>query len=73
MVDLVSKLVVWPFIGTNSARKFYRNKTKQNLESVCTGKQLYELVSVHGDTMSVRTYLMEDGALFDEIQITRRP
>ena len=62
-----------PFIGTNSARKFYRNKTKQNLESVCTGKQLYELVSVHGDTMSVRTYLMEDGALFDEIQITRRP
>lgn len=62
-----------PFIGTNSARKFYKTKNHLMAESVCSGKQLYEVVTVKQDTLTVQTYLMESGELFDEVHVTRPP
>ena len=62
-----------PFIGTNSADKFYLSKVNDADKRICSGEKLYEEVSVFGNTMRVRTYLMKNGEKYDEIIVKQLP
>ena len=57
------------YIGLNSARKFYMNKVSARDKRICSGRQLYELLSIYGDTLRAQTYLMDSGELYDEITL----
>ena len=58
-----------PFIGTNSAEKFYLSKVNDADERICSGEKLYEEVSVFDHTMRIKTYLMKNGEKYDEITV----
>lgn len=60
-----------PFVGTNSATKYYLNKVNPEDTRICSGKQLYQLVTLVADTLTMQTFLTESGDLYDEIRIIR--
>lgn len=60
-----------PFINTNSASKYYLNKVNPKDERICSGHRLYEILSIGKDTLTIQTYTLEDGTLYDEVQIIR--
>lgn len=55
------------YIGTNAARKFYRQKEKNAFDKLLTDKQFYEVVSLAGNRLIVQSYELESGQLCDEI------
>ena len=57
------------YVGLNSARKFYMNKVSARDKRICSGRQLYELVTICGDTLCAQTYLMDSGELYDEFTL----
>ena len=60
-----------PYINTNAATKYYLNKVNPKDERICSGHRLYEVLSVDEDTLRVQTYLMEDGSLYDEVEVIK--
>lgn len=64
-----------PFINTNAATKFYRQKNISSAEKVIAEQQLYQRIDVFGgdgrDTMRVRTYLMYNNSPVDEVVLTK--
>ncbi len=62
-----------PFVNTNAATKYYLNKVNPRDERICSGHRLYEVLTLAGDTLTMRTYLLESGILYDEVRITRVP
>lgn len=60
-----------PFVGTNSARKFYRTKVNHQFDQLGTDNQYYELVTLRNDTLMMQTYIMDSGELFDEVTLTK--
>ena len=59
-----------PFIGTNSAEKFYLSTVNEKDERICSGERVYELITLTHDTLRIQTYLMESGLLYDNICVT---
>lgn len=59
-----------PFVGINSAKKFYMSKVSDHDARICSGRQVYELCSVTPDTLRVETYLA-DGTLYDVFGVAR--
>ena len=62
-----------PFINTNSAQKAYLNKVNAADERIASGHRFYEVLKVKADTLSVLTYLMDNGELYDYVQIIKTP
>lgn len=62
-----------PFVNTNAASKYYLNKVNPRDERICSGHRLYEVLTLTSDTLTMRTYLLESGILYDEVRITRIP
>lgn len=74
-----------PFIVTNSAQKFYLNKVNPKDTRICSGRQLYNIVSVirhtpqgalpstQYDTLMVETRLLETGELYDLVKVVHQP
>ena len=60
-----------PYINTNSAEKFYLHKLSPRFERVGAGMQLYEVVRIYGDTLSMQTRYIDTGELYDDILIVR--
>ena len=60
-----------PFVNTNAATKYYLNKVNPRDERVCSGHRLYEVLDIVADTLTMCTYLLESGALYDEVRIVR--
>ena len=58
-----------PFIGTNSAKKFYLSKVNHKDTRICSGKQLYNVLTLCNDTLTIETFLMDSGEKYDEIQV----
>ncbi len=58
-----------PFVGINSARKFYRAKESDKNEVVCSERQLYELVTLSRDTLTVETREINSGEQIDYFQL----
>lgn len=72
-----------PFIVTNSAKKFYLNKINPRDTRICSGRQLYNIVTLkryrtddagHAcDTLCVETRLMDTGELYDLVKVVHIP
>ncbi len=74
-----------PFIVTNSAKKFYMNKVNPKDTRICSGKQLYNIVTVSRtasptclpstltDTLCIETRLLETGELYDLVKVIHTP
>lgn len=70
-----------PFIVTNSAKKHYRQKKNPNVERICSGQQVYNLVTLRrhslsgttGDTLCIETRLLDTGEEIDLVQIVHQP
>lgn len=60
-----------PFVNTNSATKFYLNQLNDADERVACGVQLYNLLAVKTDTMTLQTMLMDSGEEYDKVQIIK--
>lgn len=60
-----------PFVDTNSAKKFYLHQLDDDFTRVGSGVQLYELLTLVGDTLTMETYLMDGGEKYDEVQWIR--
>jgi len=58
-----------PFVGINSAQKFYLSKVNAKDERICSGRQMYELLTLKNDTLTLQTYLMDSGEIYDEIKV----
>ncbi len=58
-----------PFVNTNAATKYYLNKVNPRDERICSGHRLYEVLTIVGDTLTLKTYLFESGELYDEVHI----
>ena len=74
-----------PFIVTNSAKKFYLSKVNPKDTRICSGKQLYNIVTVSRtaphtclpstltDTLCIETRLLETGELYDLVKVVHTP
>ncbi|MBP5477550.1 MAG: metallophosphoesterase [Paludibacteraceae bacterium] len=75
-----------PFIVTNSAKKFYLNKINPKDTRICSGRQLYNVVTIKrhtsdigrtssasSDTLCVETRLMDTGELYDLVKVVHTP
>ena len=74
-----------PFIVTNSAKKFYLNKINPADTRICSGRQLYNIVtlkrhtpdtghtSASCDTLCVETRLMDTGEMYDLVKVVHIP
>lgn len=60
-----------PFVNTNAATKYYRPKHNTHDECSCSGHRLYEVLNIVGDTLTLQTYLLEEGTLYDYVEIIR--
>ena len=60
-----------PFVNTNAATKYYRPKHNTHDECSCSGHRLYEVLNIVGDTLTLQTYLLEEGTLYDHVEIIR--
>ncbi len=60
-----------PFVDTNSAKKFYLHQLDDDFTRVGSGVQLYELLTLVGDTLTMETYLMDSGEKYDEVRWVR--
>lgn len=60
-----------PFVGTNSAKKFYLSKINPKDTRICSGRQMYEILTLSHDTLTMQTYLMNSGKKYDEIKVYR--
>ena len=60
-----------PFIGTNTAEKFYLSKVSEKDERICSGVRMYELVTVCKDNMNITAYMIENGEKYDEISVKK--
>ncbi len=58
-----------PFVNTNTATKYYLNKLNPRDERICSGHRLYEVLDIVKDTLTMQTYLLESGALYDQVRI----
>ncbi|MGM9837244.1 MAG: metallophosphoesterase family protein [Paludibacteraceae bacterium] len=58
-----------PFVNTNAATKYYLNKINAADERICSGHRMYELLTLAGDTLTMQTFLLETGELYDQVQI----
>ncbi|MBQ7191527.1 MAG: metallophosphoesterase [Paludibacteraceae bacterium] len=57
-----------PFVGVNSAKKFYLSKVSGRDARICSGRQLYLVCDLWSDTLQVSTYLT-DGTLYDRFGV----
>lgn len=62
-----------PYVDTNSAEKFYLSSLNRKDTRVASGFQMYEIVTIKNDTLTMQTYMMESGQLYDEVLIIRHP
>ena len=60
-----------PFVNTNAATKYYLNKVNPCDERICSGHRLYEVIDIVADTLTMRTYILDSGVLYDEVCIVR--
>lgn len=60
-----------PFVNTNSATKFYLHNLNKRNARVGSGQQWYEDIAIYGDTLRMRTRMVDTGALYDEVLIIR--
>lgn len=60
-----------PFVNTNAATKYYLNKVNSRDERICSGHRLYEVIDIVADTLTMRTYILDSGVLYDEVCIVR--
>lgn len=60
-----------PFVNTNVATKTYLHRLSRRDTRVASGLQLYEDLAVYGDTLRMRTRILDTGDIYDEILIVR--
>ena len=60
-----------PYVNTNAATKSYLHKLSKKDTRVGSGLQWYEDIAVYGDTLRMRTRLVDSGELYDEVYIVR--
>lgn len=61
-----------PFVNTNTATKFYLHSINNRYARVGAGLQWYEDLAVYGDTLRMRTRLLDTGEIYDEVLIVRQ-
>lgn len=61
----------WPFVDINSANKYYLGNLSYSFDRVGTGIQLYQIVTVTGDSLLMQTYQIDTGELYDEVLTIR--
>ena len=60
-----------PYIDINSSTKTYLHRLSKRDTRVASGVQLYENVTIYGDTLHLQTLIMNSGELYDEVRIVR--
>ena len=60
-----------PYINISSATKSYLHKLNKRDARVASGLQLYENITVYGDTLHLQTLLLDSGEIYDEVLIVR--
>lgn len=55
------------FIGTNAAKKHYKLKENASFDKLVPETQCYELLTLKGNNLTLRSYDLNTGELFDEV------
>ena len=58
-----------PYVGITSTTKQKLSKVSNRFDRICSGRQMYELCTLVADTLTVQTFLMNGGELYDEFRV----
>lgn len=59
------------YIGTNAAKKHYEIKDSGAFDKLVSEGQFYQVLTLRGDSLTMRAYELETGQQFDEVVLTQ--